>query len=84
MCLLLKKSQSFCSFYFFVNVITSNRNQLELAQEKMKTYWKSIRLSHGIQEELNYQTGLWKGRRQGSSGDPDNSCSQIFPLEFCH
>ena len=39
--LLLKKFvMSFCSFYFFINVITSNRNQPELTQGKIKTYWK--------------------------------------------
>lgn len=35
--------------HFFINVITSNRNQLELAHGKINTYWKYMRLSHKTQ-----------------------------------
>lgn len=46
----------FCLFYFFINIITHKRNQLELAQGKIKTYWNYIRLSHGIQKKTPQKT----------------------------
>lgn len=73
----------FLFILFFINVITSNRNQPELTRNKL--IGNNILGSLTESKELNHQPALWKGKRQGTSGDPNNSCSQtclfgILPL----
>lgn len=80
---LWKKLKVFLFILLFINVITSNRKLFELAQGKIKAYWKCIRLSHGTQRTESPTRPL-EGQKTRKLWEPWEQLLTTFALELGH